>query len=148
MNEEKKIFFNPRGRLGNALFRYFAIVLILNSNPSLIYGGLNVNRENVILINDNLFKQVISKKNFKLGNIDNNLFFDGFYQLQEISNYRDIIKNFLRNNQEDVIYNYPYEEFKISDIINEPINLNIYDIVIHIRLEDFIENQEFISYVI
>lgn len=145
MNEEKKIFFNPRGRLGNALFRYFAIALILNSNPSLIYSGLNVNRENVILINDNLFKQVISKKNFKLGNIDNNLFFDGFYQLQEISNYRDIIKNFLRNNQKDVIYNYPYEEFKISDIVNEPINLNIYDIVIHIRLEDFVENQEFIS---
>jgi len=32
-----------------------------------------------------------------------------------------------------------------NDIINKPTQLNTYDIVIHIRLEDFIENGEFIS---
>jgi len=142
---KKRIYFEPRGRLGNALFRYFSIVLILQNNPQLIYGGVNIDRHNAIAISDNLYKDIITNNRFKLLNIDNNLSFGGYYQLQEIANYRDEIKLFLHNNQEHIIYNYPYKEFKISDIINKPNQLNTYDIVIHIRLEDFIENREFIS---
>lgn len=146
MSEIKKyIYFEPRGRLGNALFRYFAIVLILQSNPDLIYGGINVYRCGTKAISDNLYKDIISNNSFKLENIDNNLSFGGYYQLQEFSKYRDEIKLFLQNNREHIVYNYPYEEFKIGDIINKPTQLNTYDIVIHIRLEDFIENGEFIS---
>ena len=142
---KKYIYFEPRGRLGNALFRYFAIVLILQNNPQLIYGGINIHRHIAREISDNLYKDIISNNHFELANIDNNLLFGGYYQLQEFANYRDEIKFFLQNNQEHIIYNYPYEEFKIGDIINKPAQLNTYDIVIHIRLEDFIENGEFIS---
>lgn len=145
MIEKKKIFFYPKGRLGNALFRYFAIVLVLQSNPHLIYGGVNIHNQKVMVLGDNLYKDIISNNNFKLENKNNNLLFDGFYQLQELSNYKDEIKLFLLNNPEHIIYNFPYEEFKISDIFNKPTHLNIYNIVIHIRLEDFIDNGEFIS---
>ena len=144
--DKKKIYFYPKGRLGNALFRYFAIVLVLQSNPVLSYGGINVRgNNNVQTLGDNLFKELISNNIFELENINTDLIFDGFYQIQEISNYKETIKLFLQNNQQDIIFNYPYEEFKIRDIVNQPIKLNIYDIVIHIRLEDFIENQEYIS---
>ena len=145
MIEKKKIFFSPKGRLGNALFRYFAIVLVLQSNPHLIYEGVNIHNQKVMVLGDNLYKDIISNNNFKLENKNNNLLFDGFYQLQELSNYKDEIKLFLLNNPEHIIYNFPYEEFKISDIFNKPTHLNIYNIVIHIRLEDFIDNVEFIS---
>ena len=128
---KKYIYFEPKGRLGNALFRYFAIVLILQNNPQLIYGGVNIHRHDTIAISDNLYKDIIENNRFELVNIDNNLSFGGYYQLQEFANYRDEIKFFLHNNQEHIIYNYPYEEFKIGDIINKPPQLNTYDIVIH-----------------
>jgi len=109
MSEIKKyVYFEPRGRLGNALFRYFAIVLILQSNPHLIYGGVNIHRHNVMALGDNLYKDIISNNRFELANRVNNLSFGGYYQLQEFANYRDEIKFFLQNNQEHIIYNYPY----------------------------------------
>jgi len=146
MNVYKKhIFAEPKGRLGNALFRYFAIVLLLRYNTHLTYGGINIHRQKVMLLGDNLYKDIISNNCFELTNIDNNLLFNGYYQLQEIANYRDKLKLFLQDNQEHIIYNYPHEEFKIGDIINKPVNLSRYDIVLHIRLEDFVNNQEFIN---
>lgn len=145
MSDKKYIYFEPRGRLGNALFRYFAIVLILQSNPQFLYGGINLHRRSVIALGDNLYKDIISNKKFGLSKINNNISFGGYYQLQEFSNYRDQIKLFLHNNHEHIIYNYPYEEFKIADIMNKPAILNTYNIVIHIRLEDFIENVQYIS---
>mgnify|MGYP001329972207 CR=1 FL=1 len=141
----RQIFFEPKGRLGNALFRYFAIALVLQNSPNLTYGGLNKNRHSFKELGDESYKDIILNNRFELENIDNNLLFSGYYQLQELSNYRDKIKQFLYNNQEHAIYNNPYQEFKIKNIVNKPDQLNIYDIVIHIRLEDFIIIDEFIS---
>lgn len=59
MSDEKYIYFEPRGRLGNALFRYFAIVLILQSNPQFSYGGINLHRRSAIASDDNLYKDII-----------------------------------------------------------------------------------------
>jgi hypothetical protein len=144
---KKHIYFEPKGRLGNALFRYFAILLILKSNSHLTYGGVNRHRNGgVIIIDDNSYKNIISNNHFQLENKNTNLLLNGFYQLQEFANYRDEIKSLLHGHREDIIYNYPYEEFKISDIITKPTILNIYDIVIHIRLEDFVNNNEFIRH--
>jgi len=140
---EKFIFFEPKGRLGNALFRYFAIIVMLYHNKHLKYGGKNKNTNNYITITDDIFKNIIINKNFKIEK--NNLFFNGFYQLQELVSYKEQIKYYLKTNQKDIIYNYPYEEFRISNLINKPDNLNLYDIVLHIRLEDFINNKEYIS---
>ena len=140
----QKVYFRPLGRLGNALFRYFAIVLILDSNDNLIYGELNVNKEPSIVLNDKIFKHLISNNCLKI-NIKSPILLDGYYQIQELSEYREKIKLLLKQNQSHKIYNYPYEEYKIMDIVNAPPNLKTYDIVIHIRLEDFIGNNEFIK---
>jgi len=145
MSDKKYIYFEPRGRLGNALFRYFAIVLILQYNPQFSYGGINLHRRIATSLGDHLYKDIITNNHFELSKINNNISFGGYYQFQEISNYKDQIKSFLHNNQEHIIYNYPYEEFKISDIINKPAILKTYNIVLHIRLEDFIENGEYIT---
>ena len=39
---------------------------------------------------------MLSNNNFKLTNINTNILFNGFYQFQEISNYREIIKKFYK----------------------------------------------------
>ena len=89
MSDKKKyIYFEPKGRLGNALFRYFAILLILKSNSHLTYGGVNRHRYGVITIDDNSYKNIISNNNFQLENKNINLLLNGFYQLQEFANYR------------------------------------------------------------
>lgn len=144
-NKMKNLFFFNKGRLGNALFRYFAMIIIIMHNKNFKYGGLNKNYSlKIIPISDNIFKQILENKKFIINNNENYIF-DGFYQYQELVDYKEKIKFFLNNNSQDIIYNYPYEEFKISDIVNERVNLNIYDIVLHIRLEDFVDNNEYIK---
>ena len=65
------IFFEPKGRLGNALFRYFAIIILLYENRNFKYGGIS-KKSPLKIIDDN---------NFLLGVKNNNL------QLPEKYNY-------------------------------------------------------------
>lgn len=139
------IYFEPSGRLGNALFRYFSIIILLKHNPTLKYSGLNKQRIPVKIIGDILYKKLIKGNTLIIPN--NNYSLNGFFQLQEITYYAEEIKQFLKDNTNDIIYNYPYEEYKIDNIVNNSAaGLKQYDIVIHIRLEDFVNNREFIPY--
>ena len=58
------IFFEPRGRLGNALFRYFAIIILLDENRNFKYGGIS-KKSPLKVIDDKKFLLEV-KNNLKL----------------------------------------------------------------------------------
>lgn len=138
------IFFEPKGRLGNALFRYFAIIILLYENKNFKYGGIS-KKSPLKIIDDNNFLLGVKNNNLQLPEKYNYLL-NGFYQLQEILKYKIIIKQYFENHPEHIIYNYPYEEIKINNLIKPLEKPRIYDIILHLRLEDFIENNEYIHY--
>ena len=137
------IYFEPRGRLGNALFRYFAISILLTFNYSHQYGGLKKRPQRLRVVKEGQFLQYLNNP-YKLQNED--FILTDFYQSNEIINYKKEIILFMKSHLEHKIYNFPLEEFLIKDIINSPNNLPIYMIVLHLRLEDFVNNKEFIPY--
>ena len=157
------------GRLGNAIFRYFASTLFC-----IIYGAqrtYNTNELNAT-INDQIF---ISWMNNVLNNVipnigDHNFNFYGYFQHDKIflkfkneillwmndhkdeliytdgndhfnNNYSNNIQCYSNNIQS---YSYNIQSYKVSELLIEPLNINKYDVVIHIRLEDFIVNNDVI----
>ncbi len=157
-----KVYDSRLGRLGNALFRYFASTLFcIIYNAERIYEP-NQSRQ---FFNDSMF---IQWSNFVLENkipqiIDTNWEFYGFYQHDKIFiKYKNELIKWMKDHPNDIVYtdgndpllninnyNYPVQSFKIGDIINNPNKSNnnpnksnnkIYKTVIHLRLEDFINN--------
>lgn len=150
-----KVYDSRLGRLGNALFRYFASTLFcIIYNAERIYDP-NQSRQ---FFNDSMF---IQWSNFVLENkipqiVDTNWEFYGFYQHDKIFiKYKNELIKWMKEHPNDIVYtdgndpllninnyNYPVQSFKIGDIINNPNNLNnkTYKTVIHLRLEDFINN--------
>ena len=147
-----KVYDSRLGRLGNALFRYFASTLFcIIYNAERIYDP-NQSRQ---FFNDSMF---IQWSNFVLENkipqiIDTNWEFYGFYQHDKIFiKYKNELIKWMKEHTDDLVYtdgndpllninnyNYPVQSFKIGDIINNKSN-KIYKTVIHLRLEDFINN--------
>ena len=148
------VYDNPQGRLGNAVFRYLA-----SSIFSIVY---NLKREYTIHPNENVFFitdfNFIHWKDFVLSqgvphDINKNVkfVFEGFFQHEDIlKKYKsDLIKH-IENNPEDIMmtdgnneniryYNHDQIAYKVIDILKPPKNINkIYEIVVHLRLEDFI----------
>jgi len=137
------------GRLGNAIFRYFASTLFC-----IIYGAkrtYNLHELNAT-INDNFF---INWMNYVLcDNIpnisDHNFNFYGYFQHDKIFiKFKNELLLWMKNHNDDLIYtdgndqfnydyNYNVQCYKASELIIEPNNINKYDVVVHIRLEDFI----------
>lgn len=147
-----KVYDSRLGRLGNALFRYFASTLFcIIYNAERIYNP-NQSRQ---FFNDSMF---IQWSNFVLENkipqiVDTNWEFYGFYQHDKIFiKYKNELIKWMKEHPNDIVYtdgndpllninnyNYPVQSFKIGDIINNQ-NNKIYKTVIHLRLEDFINN--------
>lgn len=147
-----KVYDSRLGRLGNALFRYFASTLFcIIYNAERIYDP-NQSRQ---FFNDSMF---IQWSNFVLENkipqiVDTNWEFYGFYQHDKIFiKYKNELIKWMKEHPSDIVYtdgndpllnvnnyNYPVQSFKIGDIINN-INNKTYKTVIHLRLEDFINN--------
>jgi hypothetical protein len=150
-----KVYDSRLGRLGNALFRYFASTLFcIIYNAERIYDPTQSRQ----FFNDSMF---IQWSNFVLEYkipqiIDTNYEFYGFYQHDKIFiKYKNELIKWMKEHPNDIVYtdgndpilniynyNYPVQSFKIGDIINNPNKSNnkIYKTVIHLRLEDFINN--------
>jgi hypothetical protein len=100
--------------------------------------------KNIININDdNYFKHY---ENCKI----NNLIMDGYFQFDKIylEHKKDIINFIERNKNDHKIKTDRDETFLIKDLIDniQLDNLKIYDIVIHLRLDDFESLNDFIEY--
>jgi hypothetical protein len=141
----KKINIVAVGRLGNCIFRYIKAVLICLENKDFEYlndyhqQGVSINETNKILLKNN--------------NI--NFFTLNSYFQHEI-NKNDIIKviEYIKNNPDHYLitdggkgYDYEFEKYFLKDLINTPNNFNkYYDLIIHIRLEDFVKLNNYIDY--
>jgi len=148
-----KVYDSRLGRLGNAIFRYFASTLF-----SIIYSAKRTYIYDVdATFNDNMFilwmNQVL---NDEIPNIeDKNYNFNGFYQHDKIfikfknelilwiTEHPNELLYTDGNDQYNNNYNYDVQYYKVIDLITN-INLKTYDIVVHIRLEDFIINNDVI----
>lgn len=149
--------FTPRGRLGNAIFRYMASFIM-----SKYFNGkyIEYHRRRGIILTEDIFFKI--QKNIILKKSINNNFFENidiiemqdFYQHDEIYliHKKELI-DFINNNPSHYILtdgikagDRNYQKFYMKDIINTPNNFNKkYNLVLHLRLEDFIENNLYIK---
>jgi transcription elongation factor Elf1 len=139
---------SSKGRLGNGFFRYFACIILSYkiNNSKIISQNLNyINGNNNINVNDVYFLDLL-----KLNNNYNKLNFilSEFYQNDIYLQYRSQIIQFLKDNSNDFIISEfcgQNTAYLIHDLINTPQTFNkYYDLVIHVRLEDFVQNNEYI----
>jgi hypothetical protein len=153
MNNSIKISEIPRGRFGNALFRFMATCLF-----SLKYKNYNITRIQyddtipiyyIIIIDDTNFLNIIEN----LITLDNNkiYFFQGFFQFDIYKKYRDEILNYMNEHKDDELYCTGYingEKIYVKDILSAlnppPPPQPSYEVIIHVRLEDFIFNKHVI----
>lgn len=144
-----KVYDSKLGRLGNAIFRYFASSLFC-----ILYDAKRTysNNEQSFIFNDDMFIDWMEKVNNDIiPNLpDYNFIFYGFYQHDKIFiKFKNEILLWMNTNQYDLVYtdgnenlinnyNYPSISYTIGDLVNIPNNLKLHDIVLHLRLEDFI----------
>ena len=156
------IDFKIRGRLGNAIFRYMASVImhLITNKEYNVYNDMKLNIWNIhhngIKITDNYFYELSQKllKEEKI-NIEGETFimYD-FYQHDTIyKKYKNEIINYINNHPEHFIISDGFNSadrnygiYKMSDIMNTPSTFNKqYKNVLHLRLEDFIINGLYIK---
>jgi hypothetical protein len=150
------IRFVNRGRLGNAIFRYMASFIMCK-----YFNGKYIEHGNLGQLNltDEIFyeiqKNILQKKpiNIQLKSISI-INMSGFYQHDEIYLiHKQEIVEFIKKNP----YHYVLtdgikagdnknQKFYMKDIINTPTHFNKkYKLVMHLRLEDFIDNDLYIK---
>lgn len=156
-----KVYDCHLGRLGNAIFRYFASVLFcIIYKAERIYDEQQVNQ----CFNDNNFINFMNQLlNDNIPIIpDLNYSFYGYYQHDKIyKKYKNQIIDWIKKHPNDLLYtdgnntklnyyNYDEKSYYAIDLINNsnPLLINNYypkyDVVIHLRLEDFINNNDVI----
>jgi hypothetical protein len=137
-----KIYNHNKGRLGNSIFRLFANIIfciVYDINSQIVNGNYQPN----IIINDEYFihfsNDIMNKKFIQ--NIDKNaiILFDGYFQHDKIYiMFKNHIINFIKNHPEIILVTDHNENYKAIDLVNCEIDKK-YNIVVHLRLEDFIE---------
>jgi len=151
-----KIYDCKLGRLGNAIFRYFASTLF-----RIIYSAERIYDQNdcSIMFSDDSF---INWSNDVLNNIipdiskDSSIMFYGFYQHDKIFlKYRKELINWIITHPNELLFtdgndgiityfNYDQVSYKSLYLIVNPYQVKNYDLVVHLRLEDFINNNDVI----
>jgi FkbM family methyltransferase len=141
------------GRLGNAIFRYLASTLFcIIYNCKRIYSQNECNR----IITDNDFIEwstQILNNNIPKFNEDDILMFYGYYQHEIYKKFKKEIINWITIHPEELLYtdgnnneinyfDYAETSYKALDLIINPYMDKYYDVVLHLRLEDFINNKE------
>ena len=146
---------NPKGRYGNAIFRYLASSLFCIS-----YNAERKYEEHFYdtVITDEFFnewmKSILQKNEVIPLNTAWKCYFDGYFQHDAIyKKYRAELIEHIKNNPSDNlitdgykpggsgIYHYNVAIYKSIDLLIPTNNTNIvrqYDIVLHLRLEDFV----------
>jgi hypothetical protein len=145
----------PLGRLGNALFRHFASVLFC-----ILYGAKRLQHlsdltHQPLAITDDQFqlwmKETLERKPPML-DVNATYAFFGYFQHDTIYvQYREAILEYMRHNPDDLLitdgktpqrpeFTYPPVTYTARDLMTPPPNLRRYDVVVHLRLEDFLQN--------
>lgn len=137
-----KVNFIPRGRLGNAIYRFLAcsIFCILYNYEYIINQNQTADLSDAIFYNNmnninKIDKEIVSKSYNMVGYYIH----DNIYKI-----YKKEIINFINNNQEYYVLtdginagDGRYQKFKMLEIANTPKDFKkIYKNVLHIRLED------------
>ena len=134
-----------KGRLGNAIFRYMAcVIMCIHTNKDYsIY-----NRGNITVTDEMFYKlsqSLLKKEEINIKGDSFNM--TEYYQHDSIyKKFRLKIFNFINSNHNHLVItdgvtagDNKCETFKMFDILNTPINFKkIYKNVIHLRLEDFV----------
>lgn len=145
-----KVIEIPNGRLGNGIFRYLAAVLLqIKYGAQRIYNQSECYKTQTVVINDDNYVQLLSsiEKNRTLfENIT--IMLNGYFQFDMYSASKDKILKFLREHPNDIIYgtdlNRRLIQNRVEELIHSPEDLRKYDIVIHVRLEDFMTTDNMI----
>jgi hypothetical protein len=136
-----KIVNHNKGRLGNSIFRLLANVVFLivyDIDGEIIYNNFNCTKT----ISDEYFcKWADNILNGKIDDtIDKNsiILFDGYYQHDKIySFFRPQIIDYLKKRPNLLLLTHFTDNYKVGDLFHT--SNKQYDIVVHIRLEDFIQ---------
>lgn len=136
------IYFIPRGRLGNAIFRYFAcsiFCMLYNQEYSISYLPMACS------LSDGAFIQWMNGgANY---NIYGDTLFADYYQHDTIyKKYKGALFSYMKSHLDHFVLtdgitagDLNYQTFFIRDLLYEPSGFsNIYDTVIHIRLDDHV----------
>jgi hypothetical protein len=142
----------PQGRLGNAIFRYLAsTIFLLNYGGNRVYD-INYDDPKKIIVDDIFYlkwKNNLLYNNIKPVQINKYLFL-GYFQHDDIlTKYKNELIKHIQNNPNDLLitdgnnnnitnYKYPVTSYKVEQILTTDKPFNKYDIVFHLRLEDFI----------
>lgn len=141
-----KIYNTQSGRVGNSLFRLFAsiILCIVQDINSDITNEITLNSYD-ITITDSAFisfmNVFLDNPELKLENISKNskILVDGYFQHDKIfTKYKKEIVNYITYHNDLILKTQIGETYKAIDFINYKINKK-YKIVVHLRLEDFID---------
>lgn len=142
----------PLGRLGNVIFRYLAMVTF-----AIVYDAEIVENDTPIAtISDDAFltwmSAILGGLSLSL-NKDLTYGFLGYFQHDEIYvKYRRQIIDYIRKHPNDILmtdgktptrqdFAYNTEYYKAISLLEHPTGITrTYDTVVHLRLEDFIEN--------
>ena len=137
------IYNNNQGRLGNSIFRFFANIIfcIVYDINSQIFNNSNCRPS--IVINDasfiNFSNNIINKRLIQKLNKNETILFDGYFQHDKIYTiFKNQIINFIKTRPEIILSTDKNENYKSIDLVNFNISKQ-YNIVVHLRLEDFIE---------
>jgi hypothetical protein len=148
-----KVLAFPLGRLGNAIFRYLATVVFHIVYNAEIVDHTKIKKEDTrVDMNDAVF--IEWTKAHLAGNIpdfnktDTNCVFFGYFQHDTIYlKYRPQIIDYIHKNLTDIMIvetpggENPYGGYPSGFLIQNPPNFKkVYDTVVHLRLEDFIDN--------
>jgi len=131
------------GRLGNSIYRLFANIvfcIVYDINSTIIN---NSNCSPTIIVHDKYFINFSNNilNNQQIINIDKNaiLLFNGYFQHDKIyTSFKPQIIDFIKTHPEIILTTDHNDNYKAIDLVNFEI-CNKYTIVVHLRLEDFIE---------
>jgi hypothetical protein len=147
----------PLGRLGNAVFRYLATVIfhIVYNATVMDYRSLKSIEKYIVVTDDTFIEWVEAHLNghtFTLNEHHTYGFF-GYFQHDTIYlKYRKQILEYMRTHPDNLVitdgkivtrpdFDYVPEFYYAGDLVNTPKEFTkFYDTVVHLRLEDFIQN--------
>jgi hypothetical protein len=136
------VSFKCQGRSGNLIFQYlFCKVFTLRYGHKYIPKDEFDERfanDNYLVINDGNLQDLINNNN----NENTNILLDGYFQNSELYiNYRVKLLDLLYNNNFEDYWILENKKYYITDFLNSThsVNLRDNDIVINLRLDDFIQ---------
>jgi len=134
-----KVSVDGRGRFGNNLIQYFAVKIFCANFSNYTYTTKRYELGSHTIIQERSLFNLL--ENNHVLNINSNVFLEGFFQnLSFLDKHREFIKSLFTSNNNDVINHHHYEKkLIIKDlIVNIEEKPNENDLVLHIRLDDFI----------